>query len=112
MDDYAAHKHKNVRDWLEQNPRFKVHFTPTHASWMNLMEVWFGIVERQAIRRGMFDAVKDLNAKIHAFIHGWHDRAQAFVWTNTADQILAKANRPKPPIRGARSFNWHHLELA
>ncbi len=53
MDNYAAHKHKNVREWLEKNPRFVVHFTPTHASWMNLgREVWFGIVERQAIRRG------------------------------------------------------------
>lgn len=43
MDNYAAHKHTNVRAWLEDNPRFKVHFTPTHASWMNLVEVWFGI---------------------------------------------------------------------
>jgi transposase len=94
MDNYAAHKHANVKAWLADNPRFKVHFTPTHASWMNLVEVWFGIVERQAIRRGVFKSVKDLNAKIRAFIDGWHDRAHPFVWTKTADQILAKANRP------------------
>ncbi|WP_460793021.1 IS630 family transposase, partial [Nocardioides maradonensis] len=62
MDNYAAHKHANVKAWLSDNPRFKVHFTPTHASWMNLVEVWFGIVERQAIRRGVFKSVKDLNA--------------------------------------------------
>jgi len=94
MDNYAAHKHKNVKAWLADHPRFVVHFTPTHASWMNLVEVWFGIVERQAIRRGVFKSVADLNAKIRAFINGWNDRAHPFVWTKTADQILAKANRP------------------
>jgi transposase len=94
MDNYAAHKHKNVRDWLAKNPRFKIHFTPTHASWMNLVEVWFGIVERQAIRRGVFKSVKDLNTKLRAFIDAWNDRSHPFVWTKTADQILAKANRP------------------
>jgi len=94
MDNYAAHKHTNVRAWLEQHPRFKVHFTPTHASWMNLVEVWFGIVERQAIRRGVFKSVKDLNTKIRAFVDGWNDRAHPFVWTKTAEEILKKANRP------------------
>jgi len=94
MDNYAAHKHKNVRAWLKQHPRFKVHFTPTHASWMNLVEVWFGIVERQAIRRGVFKSVKDLNTKIRAFIDGWNDRSHPFVWTKTAEEILKKANRP------------------
>src|SRR3954449_2963189 len=86
MDNYAAHKHNNVREWLAKNPRFIVHFTPTHASWMNLVEVWFGIVERQAIRRGIFKSVKDLNTKIRAFIDGWNDRSHPFVWTKTADQ--------------------------
>jgi transposase len=94
MDNYAAHKHTNVREWLAKNPRFVVHFTPTHASWMNLVEVWFGIVERQAIRRGVFTSVKDLNAKIRAFIDGWNDRSHPFVWTKTAEEILKKANRP------------------
>jgi DDE superfamily endonuclease/Homeodomain-like domain len=93
MDNYAAHKHKSVRAWLAEHPRFVVHFTPTHASWMNLVEVWFGIVERQAIRRGVFKSVRDLNAKIRAFIDGWNDRSHPFVWTKTADQILTKANR-------------------
>jgi len=95
MDNYAAHKHANVKAWLGEKPRFKIHFTPTHASWMNLVEVWFGIVERQAIRRGVFKSVKDLNAKIRAFIDGWNDRAHPFVWTKTAEEVLAKANRKK-----------------
>lgn len=94
MDNYAAHKHKNVRAWLAENPRFVVHFTPTHASWMNLVEVFFSIVERQAIRRGVFKSVKDLNTKIRAFLDGWNDRSHPFVWTKTAEDILKKANRP------------------
>lgn len=79
MDNYAAHKRVNVRAWLAENPRFKIHFTPTHASWVNLVEVLFGIVERQAIRRGVFQSVKDLNTKIRAFIDGWNDRSHPFV---------------------------------
>ena len=61
---------------------------------MNLVEVWFGIIERQAIHRGAFTSVRDLNAKIRTFIDGWNDRAHPFVWTKTADEILKKANRP------------------
>jgi hypothetical protein len=56
-------------------------------------EVWFGIIERQAIHRGAFPSVRDLMIKIRAFINGWNDRSRPFVWTKTADHILAKANR-------------------
>ncbi len=93
MDNYAAHKKAEVRDWLAENPRIHVHFTPTSGSWLNLVEVWFGIIEKQAIHRGTFGSVKDLNAKIRAFIDGWNDRCHPFVWTKTADEILKKANR-------------------
>jgi transposase len=93
MDNYATHKKAEVRDWLAANPRIHVHFTPTSGSWLNLVEVWFGIIERQAIHRGSFGSVKDLNAKIRAFIDGWNDRCHPFVWTKTADEILKKANR-------------------
>jgi transposase len=93
MDNYAAHKHKTVQDWLAANPRVRCHFTPTHASWMNLVEVWFSLAERQAIHRGSYRSVRDLNAKIRAYIDGWNDRAHPFVWTKTADEILKKANR-------------------
>jgi transposase len=93
MDNYAAHKRVEVRDWLADNPRVHVHFTPTSASWMNLVEVWFGIIERQAIRRGTYRSVRDLNTKIRAFIDAWNDRCHPFVWTKTAEEILTKANR-------------------
>jgi transposase len=92
MDNYAAHKRVEVRDWLANNPRIQVHFTPTSGSWLNLVEVWFGIIEKQAIHRGTFRSVRDLNAKIRAFIDGWNDRCHPFEWTKTADQIL-KTNR-------------------
>ena len=69
-----------------------VPFTLTHASWMNLVEVSFSIIERQAIHRGTFGSVKDLNAKIRQFIDGWNDRCRPFVWAKTAGQILKKAN--------------------
>lgn len=93
MDNYATHKTAEVTDWLAAHPRFHVHFTPTSGSWLNLVEVWFGIIDRQAIKRGVFTSVKDLNAKIRAFITGWNKRKHPFVWTKTADEILAKANR-------------------
>jgi transposase len=93
MDNYAAHKTPEVKDWLADNPRIQVHFTPTSGSWLNLVEVWFGIIERQAIRRGTFTSVNDLNTKIRAFITGWNKRSRPFVWTKTADEVLAKAQR-------------------
>ena len=95
MDNYAAHKRVEVRDWLAANPRIHVHFTPTSGSWLNLVEVWFGIIERQAIRRGSFTSVRDLMIKIRAFITGWNQRKHPFIWTKPADQILAKINRKR-----------------
>ncbi|WP_405056061.1 IS630 family transposase [Kribbella sp. NBC_01505] len=93
MDNYAAHKRPEIKAWLAANPRIHTHFTPTSGSWLNLVEVWFGIIERQAIRRGTFRSVRDLNAKIRTFVDGWNDRCHPFVWTKTPDQILKKANR-------------------
>jgi transposase len=85
LDNYAAHKHPKVKAWLAANPRIQVHFTPTSASWLNLVEVWFGIIERQAIHRGAFPSVRDLMIKIRAFINGWNQRCRPFVWTKTAE---------------------------
>jgi transposase len=95
MDNHAAHKRVEIRDWLAANPRVQVHFTPTSASWMNLVEVWFGIIERQAIHRGSFASVTDLTRRIRTFIDDWNQRCHPFVWTKTAEQILATANRKK-----------------
>lgn len=66
MDNYAAHKHPKIKAWLAEHPRIHVHFTPTHASWMNLVESWFSIAERQAIHRGTYRSVKDRNTMLRA----------------------------------------------
>ena len=91
MDNYATHKRVEVRDWLAANPRIHIHFTPTSGSWLNLVEVWFGIIERQAIHRGSFGSVKDLNAMVRAFVKGGNARSHPFVWTKPADHVLKKA---------------------
>ena len=72
-----------------------LHFTPTSGSWLNLVEVFFGIITRQAIRRGSFDSVPELVAAIQTFIDGWNDRCHPFVWTKTADEILPHATRKR-----------------
>lgn len=95
MDNYATHKHADVRAWLAANPRVHIHFTPTHASWMNLVEAWFSMAERQAIHRGSYRSVTDLTRKIRQYINGWNDRAHPFTWTKTADEILTHTNRKK-----------------
>src|SRR5689334_12332844 len=94
-DNYATHKHPAVTAWLAKHPRVTMHFTPTSGSWLNLVEVFFGIITRQAIRRGSYNSVKDLIAAIETYIDAWNERCQPFVWTKTADQILAKAQRKK-----------------
>src|SRR6476620_1071280 len=92
-DNYATHKHPTVTAWLARNPRITLHFTPTSGSWLNLVEIFFGIITRQAIRRGTFSSVRELIEAITAFIDGWNERCQPFIWTKDADTIIAKAHR-------------------
>jgi transposase len=87
-DNYATRKHPDVQAWLARNPRITLHFTPTSGSWLNMVEIFFGIITRQAIRRGTFRSVKDLITAIETFINGWNDRCQPFTWTKTADELL------------------------
>ena len=98
MDNYATHKRSEVKAWLAANPRIHVHFTPTSGSWLNLVEVWFGIIERQAIRRGTFGSVRDLMIKIRAFITGWNTRKHPFIWTKTASEVLDSINRKRKHV--------------
>lgn len=96
LDNVSTHKTPAVMAWLEQHQRITFHFTPTSASWMNQIETWFGILSRQAIRRGSFGSVRELVAMIDAFTRQWNEGSSPFVWVKTADEILAKAVR-KPP---------------
>jgi hypothetical protein len=72
-----------------------LHFTPTSGSWLNLVEVFFSIITRQAIRRGSFDSVTQLITAIRGFIDAYNERCQPFIWTKTADETLPRANRQR-----------------
>ena len=78
LDNYGTHKHPEVRRWLArpENQRVTLHFTPTSCSWLNMVEIFFGIITRQAIRRGTFRSVKDLTTAIGKFIDAYNDRCQ------------------------------------
>jgi len=93
LDNYGTHKEDTVKKWLNRHKRFHLHFTPTGASWMNMVEIWFGILTNQALRRSSFDSVASLVAAIKAFLARWNEGAKPFVWTKSAEQILAKAVR-------------------
>ncbi len=102
VDNYATHKHARVRRWLAARPRYQVHFTPTYASWLNQVELWFNIVTQKAIRRGTFRSVPDLVAKIDRFVQSYNAQARPFIWTATADSILEKIQRLCERISGTR----------
>ena len=99
-DNHATHKHAKVQRWLAARPRFHVHFTPTYASWLNQVEIWFNRITQQAIRRGTFRSVKELVAKIDNFVQNSNATARPFVWTATAESILAKVQRLCERISG------------
>ena len=95
VDNYRTHKHANVNAWLAKHPRFHLHFTPTSSSWLNLVERWFRELTEKAIRRGVFHSVPELTAAIKAFLAAHNDDPKPFVWTASADAILAKVGRCK-----------------
>jgi putative transposase len=100
VDNYATHKHPKVKAWLAKRPRYHIHFTPTYASWLNQVERWFGIITQKAIRRGSFSSVKELVAKIERFVEHYNINPKPFVWTATAESILAKVERLCSGISG------------
>jgi transposase len=93
LDNVSTHKTPEIQRWLGRHKRFHFHFTPTSASWMNQIETWFGILSRQAIRRGSFGSVRALVAAIERFTRAWNVGATPFKWVKTPDEILAKAIR-------------------
>lgn len=93
MDNYGTHKTAIIRKWFAKRPRFHVHFTPTYGSWINLVERWFAELTNKRIRRGVFRSVKDLETAIREYIEIHNEDSAPFVWTKTADQILASIAR-------------------
>jgi transposase len=87
-DNYATHKTPAIKTWLLRHPRFHLHFTPTSASWLNLVERWFAELTNRKLRRSAHRSVAELEADINAWIAAWNDDPKPFVWTKTADEIL------------------------
>lgn len=93
LDNASTHRTPAVQDWLQTHPNVQFHFTPTGASWMNMVEAWFSVLTRRSVRRATCSSVKALIRHIKQFIEHWNINAKPFVWTKGADQIVAKAVR-------------------
>lgn len=102
IDNYATHKHANVKAWLEKHPRFHLHFTPTSSSWLNLVERWFRDLTERALRRGVFHSVPDLIAKIEEYIAATNADPRPLVWTASADSILEKVARGRVALQAVK----------
>jgi transposase len=92
-DNYATHKTPAVRTWLTRHPRFHIHFTPTHSSWLNQVEGWFSILTEKQLKRGSHYSTRELEADIYAFLEAHNESPTPFKWVKTADEILAKLAR-------------------
>jgi transposase len=93
VDNASTHKTPLIHRWLARHPRFHVHFTPTGSSWINLVERWFAALTEKQIRRGVHRSTRELEAAIRRYIELTNDRPTPFVWTKTADEILASVAR-------------------
>lgn len=93
LDNSSTHKTPLIRNWLAAHPRYHVHFTPTSASWLNLVERFFAAITDKAIRRGVFRSTRELEDAINAYLRHQNEHPKPFVWTKTADDILATIAR-------------------
>jgi transposase len=93
LDNASSHKAPMIKRWLQAHPRFKLHFTPTSSSWLNLVERWFSELTTKKLKRSAHTSVPALNRDIRAWIATWNENPQPFVWTKTADQILDSITR-------------------
>jgi transposase len=93
MDNLSTHKSPSIKNWLAKRPRFHVHFTPTYGSWLNLVERWFALLEQRQIKRGSHRSRWELERAIKDFIDVTNETPKPFVWTKTADAILASIAR-------------------
>jgi transposase len=99
LDNLSTHSTPEILAWLEKNPNVTFHFTPVGSSWLNQIEIWFGIITRQSIRRGTFTSVRALIAQITRYIDTWNANPRPFTWVATADEILAKVKLVEANVR-------------
>jgi transposase len=93
LDNYATHKTPEVKAWLDKHPRFRLHFTPTSASWLNMVERFFAEITTRRIRRGSYSSVDDLEAAIYDYLGQHNAKPKPFTWTKTAEDILTRERR-------------------
>jgi transposase len=93
LDNYATHKTATIRNWLAKRPRYHLHFTPTSASWLNLVERWFATLTEKQLRRGVHRSTRELETAIHSYLDATNKKPKPFIWTKTADQILESIAR-------------------
>ena len=93
LDNYGTHKTATIHRWLLKRPRFHLHFTPTGASWLNLVERWFGLLTQRQLRRGVFRSTRNLETTIRHYIDNHNQEPNPFIWTKTADEILDSVAR-------------------
>lgn len=98
LDNYSTHKHEAVARWLKRHKRFHLHFTPTSSSWLNQIERWFRDLEDKNLRRGIFPSVPDLIDSIQTYIDANNADPHPYVWTATAESILAKVQRARQTL--------------
>src|ERR1700726_2593562 len=98
VDNYSTHKTKQVQNWLKRHKRFNLHFIPTSSSWLNLVERFFALITQDAIRRGVFKSVADLEAAIADYLAKHNATSKPFVWTKSADVILRKVERARATL--------------
>jgi transposase len=93
LDNSSTHKTPEVKAWLQAHPQVHFHFTPTGASWLNMVEAWFSILTRKSVRRGSFDSVKALIRHIRRYLDHWNENAVPFIWTREPADIIKKSVR-------------------
>jgi transposase len=105
LDNYSTHKTKRVQNWLKRHKRFNLHFIPTSSSWLNLVERFFALITENAIRRGVFNSVDELEATIADYLANHNAEPKPFVWTKSADVILAKVDRARATLAAVKAGN-------
>jgi transposase len=102
-DNYATHKHDKVQQWLRRHPRFHVHFTPTSASWLNMVERFFRDLTENRLKRGVFRSVLELIEALDGYVDNHNEEPKPFIWTAKAQDILAKVMRARTALNNRRS---------
>src|SRR3954451_4402182 len=103
VDNYATHKTQQVQNWLKRHKRFHLHFIPTSSSWLNLVERFFALITEDAIRRGIFKGVAELEAAIMAYLTNHNATSKPFVWTKSADVVLRKVERARATLTAVKN---------